>query len=205
MRTCACILTYVWQQWFSSVSDVTFEGWLEEEKRAESDLKSEFLKFYFELVCFWDAVSRRDEEAFIVLTGQLITWIQARIQSLLFLLCYQLYLWVSPFMVRFLCMWPCFNPTIEVVTFHLHGWCMLGVFLLPAFTRLWHECQDLLSPCDGMHVCTDYTSVYTLIQKSFGNGVRTHVISKGKIPSTGGSEQHRTCDAASRRTVSPTH
>ena len=34
-------------------------------------------------------------------------------------------------------------------------WCMLGVFLLLAFTRLGHECQDLLSPCDGMHVCTD--------------------------------------------------
>ena len=43
---------------------------------------------------------------------------------------------------------------------------MLGVFLLPAFTRPGHECQDLLSPCDGMHVYTDYTSVYTLIRKS---------------------------------------
>ena len=48
-----------------------------------------------------------------------------------------------------------FNPTIDTATFHLHGWCMLGVFLLPAFTRLGHECQDILSPCDGMHVCTD--------------------------------------------------
>ena len=48
-----------------------------------------------------------------------------------------------------------FNPTIEIVTFCLCGWCMLGVCLLPAFTRLGHECQDLLSPCDGMHVCTD--------------------------------------------------
>ena len=67
---------------------------------------------------------------------------------------------------------PFFNPTIKVVTFHLHGWCVLGVFLLPAFTRLGHECQDLLSPCDEMHVCTDYTSVYTLIRKGFGgNGV----------------------------------
>ena len=47
-----------------------------------------------------------------------------------------------------------FNPTTEVVTFRLRGWCMLGVFLLPAFTRLRHEYQDLLSPCDGMHVCT---------------------------------------------------
>ena len=32
-----------------------------------------------------------------------------------------------------------FNPAIEVVTFRLRGWCMLGVFLLPAFTRLGHE------------------------------------------------------------------
>ena len=31
----------------------------------------------------------------------------------------------------------------------------LGVFLLPVFTRLGHVCQDLLSPYDGMHVCTD--------------------------------------------------
>ena len=37
----------------------------------------------------------------------------------------------------------------------------------------------------------------------FGNGVRTYVNSKGeKIPSTGGSEEDRTCDAASRRTAS---
>ena len=69
----------------------------------------------------------------------------------------QLYLWGSPFLGeifaynydRFL------NPTIKVVTFRLRGWCLLGVFLLPAFTRLGHERQDLLSPCDEMHVCTD--------------------------------------------------
>ena len=65
------------------------------------------------------------------------------------------------------------NPTIEAVTFRLHGWCMLGAFLLPAFTRLGHECQGLLrlllpaftrlghecqgllSLCNGMHACTD--------------------------------------------------
>ena len=44
-----------------------------------------------------------------------------------------------------------FNPTIEAGTFRLRELCRLGVFLLPAFTRLGHECQDLLSPCDGMH------------------------------------------------------
>ena len=48
-----------------------------------------------------------------------------------------------------------FNPTIELVTFRLHGWCMLGEFLLPAFTHLGDECQDLLCLCAGMHVCTD--------------------------------------------------
>ena len=40
-----------------------------------------------------------------------------------------------------------FNPTIAVVIIRLRSWCMLGVFLLPAFTRLGHECQDLLSAC----------------------------------------------------------
>ena len=60
----------------------------------------------------------------------------------------QLYLWGSPLWVRFLRMWPFFNPTIKVVTFRLRGWCVLGVFLLPAFTRLGHERQDLLSPCN---------------------------------------------------------
>ena len=69
----------------------------------------------------------------------------------------QLYLWGSPLLgeifayVTFFF----FNPTIKVVTFRLRGWCVLGVFLLPAFTRLGHERQDLLSPCDEMHVCTD--------------------------------------------------
>ena len=60
------------------------------------------------------------------------------------------------------------NPTIELVAFHLRGWCMLRVFLLPVFISLGHECQDLMSLCDGMHVCTDKTSVYTLIQECFG-------------------------------------
>ena len=45
-----------------------------------------------------------------------------------------------------------FNATIEVVTFCLHGWCMLGVFLLPVFTCLGHECKD---QCDRMHASTD--------------------------------------------------
>ena len=48
---------------------------------------------------------------------------------------------------------------------HICVWCMLGVFLLLAFTNLGHECQNLLSLCSGMHVYTDKTSACT------GNGV----------------------------------
>ena len=48
-----------------------------------------------------------------------------------------------------------FNPTKEEITFRLRGWCMLGVFLLPAFTRLGHLCHDLLGRYNGMHVCRD--------------------------------------------------
>ena len=68
----------------------------------------------------------------------------------------QLYLWGSPLLGEiFAYVTVFFNPTIKVITCHLHGWCVLGVFLLPAFTHLGHERQDLLSPCDEMHVCTD--------------------------------------------------
>ena len=48
-----------------------------------------------------------------------------------------------------------FYPTIEVVTVRLLGWWVLEVFLLSTFPSLGHECQDLLSPYDGMHVCID--------------------------------------------------
>ena len=67
----------------------------------------------------------------------------------------QLYLWASPFLGEIFAYVTVFNLTIKVVTFRLRGWCVLGVFLLPAFSRLGHERQDLLSPCDEMHVCTD--------------------------------------------------
>ena len=85
-----------------------------------------------------------------------------------FCMCGRVYLFVVVVLFCF------FTPTIEVVTFRLCGWCMLGVFLLPAFTRLGNECQELLGPCDGMHVYTDWTSLYALI-RVLGNGVRTHV------------------------------
>ena len=78
-------------------------------------------------------------------------------------------IWVLFWYVTVFCLFVClfvFNLTTEVVIFRLRGWCRLGEFLLPPFTR--QECQDLLSPYCAMHVCADWTSVYTLIRQSFG-------------------------------------
>ena len=64
---------------------------------------------------------------------------------------------------------------------------MLGVFLLPAFTSLEHEYQDLLSPCSGDRACVHRLDLgsYSHPKEFWGNGVRTHGNSKGKITSTG--------------------
>ena len=101
-----------------------------------------------------------------------------------------------------------FNPTIEVVIFCLHGWCLLGVFLLPVITHLGHECQDLFESM-WWNACVHRLdlSLYSHPKEFWGNGVRTHVNSKGKIPSTGAFfwEEDRTQDTASSRTVNPTH
>ena len=45
--------------------------------------------------------------------------------------------------------------------------------------------------------------LYSHPKEFLENGVRTHENSKGKIPSTGGSEDGQTRDSASRRTASP--
>ena len=118
----------------------------------------------------------------------------------------QLYLRASPFFMKFLHIWLFFNPTIEVVTFRLCGWWMLGVFLLPAFTRLEHECQDLFESVQwNACVHRQDLGLYSHPKYFLGNGVRTHVNAKGIIPSTEGSEQGWASDAASCRTVSPKH
>ena len=74
-----------------------------------------------------------------------------------------------------------FNPAFELVTFRLRGWCMLGVFLLPAFTCLGHA-------CNGMHVLYAQTGprFIILIRKSLG-GMESEpmLIPREKIPSTG--------------------
>ena len=106
----------------------------------------------------------------------------------------QLYLWGSPFRVRLNV--TVFNPTIEVVTFRLHGWCMLGMFLLAAFICLGHECQDLLSLCDGMHRLD--LSLCSRPKEFWGNGVRTILTPKKKspLPEKFSPEEDQTHDAA---------
>ena len=67
---------------------------------------------------------------------------------------------------------------------------MLGVYLLSAFTHLGHECHNILSLCDGMHTNAQVRPPFILSsERVLGNGVRTHVHSKGKITSTRGSEK----------------
>ena len=91
-------------------------------------------------------------------------------------------------------MCPFFNPTIEVVTFRLRGWCMLVCFaadIHPSRTRMsgsfksvrWNKCVHRLD-----------LGLYSNPKEFWGNGARNHVSSKGKIPSTGGSEEVRTRD-----------
>ena len=59
----------------------------------------------------------------------------------------------------------------------------MGVFLLLAFICLGHEHQDLWSLCDGMHVCMDKTSIYTLTRKSFGGMESEPMLTpRGKSP-----------------------
>ena len=55
-------------------------------------------------------------------------------------------------------------------------------------------------------MCTQTRPRFILSSEGvLGRGVRIHVNSKGKIPSTGGSEEVWTCDTASCRTACPTH
>ena len=123
--------------------------------------------------------------------------------ALLLLVRSQLYHWGPPILGEIFAHVTFFDPTIEVVTFRLRGWYILGVFLLPAFTRLGHEYQDLLSMCSKMLVCDAQTRPqFILLSESFWE---MESESKGKVPSTRSTEEDQTHDAASHRIASPTH
>ena len=100
-------------------------------------------------------------------------------------------------------MWPFLNPTNEVVTSRLHGWCMVDVFVAGihpyrtwtpgSFESVrWNACVHRLD-----------LGLYSDPKEFWGNGVRSHANSKWKAPSTGSSEEDRTHDAASLSTASP--
>ena len=128
---------------------------------------------------------------------------------ILLLLHSQLYIsGVHLYLVRFLCMWPFFdNPTNEVVTFCLHGWYMLGVFFFGA--SIHPSMKSISGSFESMrwNACVHGLDVglYSHLKEFLGNRVRTNVNCKGKIRSTGNSEEDQTCDAASRWIASPIH
>ena len=88
----------------------------------------------------------------------------------------------------------------------LHSGCVFVASIYPSRTwmsgsfepKRWNACvhrQDL--------------GLYSHLKEFWGNGVRAHVNSKRKSPTpeqfSSDSEEDRTCNAASQRTVSPTH
>ena len=79
-------------------------------------------------------------------------------------------------------------PTTEIVTFLLHGWCMLGPFLLLTFTHLGLDCQGLLSLYDGMHAHTRPQFIL-LPKRVVGSGMRMYVNFKGKKTQIDSSEE----------------
>ena len=80
---------------------------------------------------------------------------------------------------------------------------MLGVFMLSAFTRLGHECQDLLSPCDGMHVYRLDLGLYPKSLWGMESEPKLTPREKSPLLEKFSSEEDRTHDAASSRTASP--
>ena len=84
----------------------------------------------------------------------------------------------------------------------MHAGCVFVASILPSRTWMsgsfesmwWNACVRRLD-----------LGWYSHLKKIWGNGVRTYVNSKGKIPSTRSTEEDWTNDAASCRTANPTH
>ena len=80
----------------------------------------------------------------------------------------------------------------------VHAGCVFVAGIHPSRTRVSGSFESMR--WNAYRLC-----LYSHLRKFLGNGVRTHVNSKRKIPSTEGSEEVQTRDAASHRTASPTH
>ena len=105
-----------------------------------------------------------------------------------------------------LCMGSFINPTMEVVTFRLCGWCMLDLFFVACIhpSRTWMS-GSFESVWWNASVHRLDLGLYSHPKEFKGNRARNHINSKEKIPSNRGSEEDQTHDAASHRTASPTH
>ena len=133
------------------------------------------------------------------------------LSPLLLLLHSQLYLQGSPFLVRFLRMWLFFF--FFFFKSNHRGSHILSLWMVHAgwvFVASIHPSRTWMSgsiESTRLNACVHRLdlSLCSHLKEFWGNGVRNHANSKGKIPFTGGSEEAWTCDAESRRTVSPTH
>ena len=127
---------------------------------------------------------------------------------LLLLLCPQLYLWGSPFWVRFLRTWIFFlnsNHTGSHIpsSWMVHAGCVFVAGVPPSRTWMSGSLESV-----RWNVCVRRLdlSLYSHPKEIWGNGVRTHDNSKKKKkPSTRRSEEDCTINTASCRTVSLTH
>ena len=100
-----------------------------------------------------------------------------------------------------------FNPTIEShipSLWMVYAGCVFVASIQPS--RTWMS-GSFESVRWNAYMCVYRLDLglYSHLKEYWGNVVRTHVNFEGKIPSSGGSEEDRICDAASRKTASPTH
>ena len=84
----------------------------------------------------------------------------------------------------------------------VHAGCVFVAGIHPSRTRMSGSFDPVQRHASAQRL--DF-GLYSHSREFWGNGVRTHVNSKGKIPSTRGSEEGQTCNSASCRTVSPTN
>ena len=86
----------------------------------------------------------------------------------------------------------------------VHAGCVLVASIHPSRTRVSGSFESV--PCNSCVHRLDL-GLYSHLKEFWGNGVKTHVSSKGKIPFTGRNfpQKDQTHNAASSRTVSPTH
>ena len=83
----------------------------------------------------------------------------------------------------------------------VHAWCIFVASIHPSRTWMSGSFESV-----RQNACVHRLDQFILSSERVSvKGVRNHVKTMGKIPSTRCSEEGRTCDAAQCRTASPTH